>query len=336
MQFHRLKRREFMTLLGSATAWPLASRPGTAETVRRVGILDPRAAGGYSDQHYWSAFREQMRALGYTQGSTVAFDFRWANGDVARLAPLTAELVSRRVSIIVALATPAAQAAKRVTTEVPIVVPLMADPVGVGLVASLARPGGNVTGLSTISAELSAKRLELLRELVRGLSRAAIVWADENPAFALAAQQAEVAAQLLGVALQVVGLSAAGGAERAVAAVVGEQAQGLVVAVPAGGSFSGGDPVEMAAIVARQRLPAVYAEKEYVQAGGLISYGPDYVDLFRRAAVYADKILKGARPADLPVEQPTKFELAINLRAARALGIDVSPTLIARADEVIE
>jgi putative ABC transport system substrate-binding protein len=331
-----MKRREFITLLGGAAAWPLAARAQISTNIRHVGILDASAAGGYYDQHYWSAFREQMRTLGYIDGKNVVFDVRWANGDLSRLPALTSELARLPVSVIVALSTPVAQAAKSVTTKVPIVAPLMADPVGVGLVASLSRPGGNVTGLSTISAELSAKRLELLREIVPSLSRAAIVWADLNPAFLLTVQQSKIAAQSLGVSLQVVGVHAAGGFEKAVRAVVAERVQGLIVAVGAGGSFLGSDLTETTAILARRQLPAAYAEKEFVQAGGLVSYGPNYIDLFRRAATYTDKILKGAQPADLPVEQPTKFELAINLKTAKALGLDIPATLLVRADEVIE
>jgi putative ABC transport system substrate-binding protein len=331
------KRRELLGLLGSAATWPLAARAQITTTVRRVGILDANRAGGYTDQHYWSAFREQMSALGYVDGKNIVFDIRWADGDIARLPGLAAELVNLPVSVIVALSTPVAQAARSVATAIPIVVPLMADPVGLGLAASLARPGGNITGLSTISAELSAKRLELLREMVPALSRAAIIWANLNPAFALTVRQTEIAAQTLGVSLRVVGVRAADDLERDIAALVAERVQGAVVALPAGGSFWGGDSLSrVTAILGRQRLPATYAEKEYVQAGGLVSYGPDYPDLFRRAATYTDKILKGARPADLPVEQPTIFELVINMKTATALGIAVPPTLLARADAVIE
>ena len=332
-----MKRREFITFLSSVVAleWPLATRAQIMTNVQRVGIIDASTAGGYNDEHYWKAFRDQMRTFGYVEGTNVEFDARWADGNLAALPALTLELLRLPVRVIVTLSTPVAQAAKSVTNEVPIVVPLMADPVGVGLVASLARPDGNVTGLSTISAELSAKRLELLREIVPNLSRAAIIWAELNPAFALTVQHTETAAQSLGVSLRVVGVRTARDFEKAVAEVVAEQVQGVIVAVPAG-SFSSGDLVQIATMMAQQRLPATYAEKEYVQAGGLLSYGPDYPDLFRRAATYTDKILKGARPADLPVEQPTKFELAVNRNTARALGVEVPPTLLATADEVIE
>ena len=332
-----MRRREFIKLIGRAgVTWPLAARAQITTNVPRVGILDGNAAGGYTDQHYWKAFRDQMRTLGYVEGTNVEFDARWANGNPAALPGLTSELLRLPVRVIVALATPVAQAAKSVTSEVPIVVPLMADPVGVGLVASLARPGGNVTGLSTISAELSAKRLELLREIVPNLSRAAIIWAESNPPFALTVRHTEIAAQSLGVALRVIGVRAARDFEKAVAELAAEQVQGVIVAVPAGGSFTSADLAPLTAVLAQQRLPAIYAEKEYVHAGGLVSYGPEYPDLFRRAAMYTDKILKGMRPADLPVEQPTKFELAINRKTALALGLDVPPTLLAIADEMVE
>jgi putative ABC transport system substrate-binding protein len=277
-----------------------------------------------------------MRTLGYVEGANVEFDARWANGNPAALPGLTSELLRLPVRVIVALATPVALAAKSVTSEVPIVVPLMADPVGVGLVASLARPGGNVTGLSTISAELSAKRLELLREIVPNLSDAAIIWLESNPFFALTVRHTQIASQSLGVALRVVGVRAARDFEKAVAELTATQVQGVIVAVPAGASFANADLAQLTAILAQQRLPAIYAEKEYVHAGGLVSYGPDYPDLFRRAATLTDKILKGMRPADLPVEQPTKFELAINRKTALALGLKVPPPLLAIADEMIE
>jgi putative ABC transport system substrate-binding protein len=328
-----VRRREFITLLGGAAVWPLAARAQITTNVQRVGILDANTAGGYTDQHYWKTFRDHMRSLGYVEGTNVKFDARWANGNPAALPGLTADLLRLPVRVIVALSAAVAQAAKSVTSEVPIVVPLMADPVGVGLVASLAKPGGNVTGLSTISAELSAKRLELLREIVPNLSRAAIIWAESNPPFALTVRHTQIASQSLGVALRVVGVHAARDFEEAVAELAAAQVQGVIVAVPAGG-FA--DLALLTAILVHQRLPAIYTEKEYVHVGGLVSYGPDYPNLFRRAATYTDKILKGAQPAELPVEQPTKFELAINRKTALALALDVPPALLAIADEVIE
>ena len=330
-----MSRREFISFLGGAVVWPFAVRAQITTNVQRVGILDVSTAGGYSDQHYWKAFRDHMRTLGYVEGTNVEFDARWANGNGAALPGLTTELLRLPVRVIVALSTPVAQAAKSVTSELPIVVPLMADPVGVGLVASLARLGGNVTGLSTISAELSAKRLELLREIVPNLSRAAIIWPESNPPFALTVRHTQIASQSLGVALRVVGVHAARDFEKAAAELAAGQVQGVIVAVPAG-SFASTDLAQLTAILAHQRLPAIYSEKEYVHAGGLVSYGPDYPNLFRQAATYTDKILRGMQPADLPVEQPTKFESAINHKTALALGLNVPPPLLAIADEMIE
>ncbi len=331
-----MTRREFIELFGGALmAWPLPASAQTP-TIARVGILDPGAVGSYSDTFYWSAFRKQMHALGYVEGHTIAFENRWANDDLAHLPALTNELVNLHVNVILARSTPTALAARSVTSKIPIVVPLMADPVGIGLVSSLARPGGNVTGLSTISAELSAKRLELLRDIVPNLSRAAILWDDTNPAFALSVRHTEAAATALGLSLQVIAARAAGSIDNVLAALAKERAQGLIVAIPIGSSQFGGDFAQFTAAIARQKMPAVYAEKEYVKAGGLASYGPDYVDLFRRAAIYTDKILKGAAPADLPVEEPVKFETVVNLKVAKELGIAISSMLLVRADEVIE
>jgi putative ABC transport system substrate-binding protein len=330
-----MTRREFIELFGGALmARPL---PANAQTpkIARIGILDPGAAGSYSDTFYWSAFRKQMQALGHVEGNTIAFENRWADSDLARLAALTNELVNLRVNVILARSTPTALAARSVTSNIPIVVPLMADPVGIGLVSSLAHPGGNITGLSTISAELSAKRLELLRDIVPNLSRAAILWDDTNPAFALSVRHTEAAATALGLSLQVIP-ARAGSIDNVLAALAQERAQGLIVAIPIGGSQFGGDFAQFTAAIARQKMPAVYAEKEYVKAGGLASYGPDYVDLFRRAAIYTDKILKGAAPADLPVEEPVKFETVVNLKVAKELGLAISSMLLVRADEVIE
>jgi putative ABC transport system substrate-binding protein len=200
-----------------------------------------------------------------------------------------------------------------------------------GLVANLARPGGNVTGLSTISAVLSAKRLELLREIVPTITRVAVLWDDSNPAFKLAVQQTETAARLLGISIEAIGLHAAGGFDNAIAAVVGSGAQGLILAV----SVDGAAP-RLTAMLERRRLPTVYLEKEYVQLGGLLSYGASNVDLLRRAATYADQILRGASPPDLPVQEQTKFEFSVNLKTAKAIDLTIPPPLLAIADEVIE
>jgi putative tryptophan/tyrosine transport system substrate-binding protein len=326
-----MRRRDFVTLfIGASVAWPPSARSQTA-TIPRVGLL-----GGHVESHYWKAFREQMRALGYAEGKNIIFEVRAADGGPSRLTELTSDLIAHAVSLIVAISTPVALAARSVTTKVPIVVALMSDPVGIGLVASLARPGGNITGLSTISAELSAKLLELLHEMVPDLSRVAIIWEDSNPAIALTVKHSEAAAQVLGVSLKSIGVKAAGGFEKAMDEVITAHAQALIVAVPDRGVPGGTDLNPITGTVARRKIPAAYNETSYVEAGGLLSYGPDYTDLFRRAATYADKILKGARPADLPVEQPTKFELAVNLKTAKALGLTIPPSLLATADTVIE
>lgn len=304
----------------------------------RVGILDRTAPGQYNEQHYWSAFREEMRALGYIEGKNVLFDVRWGNHDLRRLPSLTSELVNIPVDLIVALSTPVALAARSVTSNIPIIVPLMVDPVGVGLVTSLARPGGNVTGLSTISAVLSAKRLELLREFVPTLRRAAVLWDDSNPSFRLAMQQTEAVARSLGISIDVVGLHAAGSFENAIAIVAGSGAQGLILAVGAGASLlsGNGDIERVTATLERLRLPTIYFEKEHVLLGGLASYGASNIDLLRRAATYADQILRGMKPADLPVQEPTKFEFLINLKTAKAISLTIPATLVAMADELIE
>ncbi|AMN40367.1 ABC transporter substrate-binding protein [Rhodoplanes sp. Z2-YC6860] len=332
-----MRRRDILSLGLGASATLLTRRVAAQSSgMPRVGVLDASAPGTYSDTVYWSAFQAQMTALGYVSEKTVRYDFRWAAGDLSRLPELASQLVRERVRLIMARSTPVALAARSVTKEVPIIVPLMADPVGIGLVDSLARPGGNITGLSTISADLSSKRLELLREIVPGLSRAAILWDATNPAFALSARHTEDAARTLGIALQVFGVQSGGGIGDLLDAVRKSQPQGLIVAIPAGAAQFGGDFTSVTASIAQQGIPAVYAEKEYIKAGGLLSYGPNYIDLFRRAAIYADKVLKGARPADIPVEEPTKFEMVVNLKTAKALGVTISPMMLTRADEVIE
>jgi putative ABC transport system substrate-binding protein len=333
-----MKRRDVLSLgFGATAALAMPPRRAFAQATGAptIGILDTSQRGSYSDTVYWAAFRSQMTALGYSE-SNLRYEELWANGDLARLPELVKQLVNGGVRLIMARNTPAAMAARSVTKSVPIVVPLMADPVGVGLVQSLSHPGGNITGLSTISAELSAKRLELLREIVPALSRVAILWDATNPAFALSVRHTEEAAHKLGIALQVVGVRSGGGIDELLETVKKGRPQGLVVAIPAGAAQFGGNFTSVTTSIAQQGIPAVYAEKEYAQAGGLSSYGPSYVDLFRRAAIYADKVIKGGRPEDMPVEEPIKFEMVLNLKAAKALGITISPMLAVRADETVE
>jgi putative tryptophan/tyrosine transport system substrate-binding protein len=334
-----MRRRDFIAGIGGWLAICFLPRRSTAtasfDAVPRIGILDPASSGGYSDKTYWSAFRDEMRALGYTDGSRIVYEERWGDGDGSRLAARAAELAKLSVRAIVVTSTTAAIAARSATSDIPIVAPLMADPVGAGLVASLNRPGGNVTGLTTLSAELSAKRLEILKEIVPTLSRAAILWEDTNPAFAITVSETQAAARSLGITIEAHGVHAEGGIEAVLHAIEELRIQGVIVAVPAGGGgSSASDPRVLAAGLARLRLPSTFAERAYVEAGGLLSYGPDYPD--RRAASYVDKIIKGAKPADLPVEEPTRFQLAINLGTAKTLGLTIPQSIIALADEVIE
>src|SRR6516165_633671 len=314
-----MKRRAFIRLLGGAAAWPLAARAQIATNVRHVGILDAGTAGGYNDQHYWSAFREQMRMLGYIDGKNVVFDVRWANDDLARLPGLTAELVGLPVSVIVALSTPVAQAAKSVTTQVPIVVPLMADPVGVGLVASLARPGGNLTGINFFTAEVVAKRLGLLRELLPSAARIAVLVNPTNATNAEATvRDVQSAAPAMGLQIQIFNASTNSEIDASFATLVRERADALFVAPDA---FFTARRVQLVHLATRHTIPATYPVREFVEAGGLMSYGTSITDMYRHVGVYTGRILKGAKPADLPVVQSSKFELIINLQTAKTLGL---------------
>ena len=330
-----MNKREFITLLGgTAAAWPFAARAQIATNIRHVGILDARTAGGYNDQHYWGAFREQMRTLGYVDGKNVVFDVRWANDDLARLPGLTAELVGLPVSVIVALSTPVAQAAKSVTTQVPIVVPLMADPVGVGLVASLARPGGNLTGINFFTAEVVAKRLGLLRELLPSAARIAVLVNPTNATNAEATvRDVQSAAPAMGLQIQIFNASTNSEIDASFATLVRERADALFVAPDA---FFTARRVQLVHLATRHTIPATYPVREFVEAGGLMSYGTSITDMYRHVGVYTGRILKGAKPADLPVVQSSKFELIINLQTAKLFGLNVPAMLLASADEVIE
>jgi len=263
-----------------------------------------------------------LRELGYLEGQAVAFEPQWGNGHVDRLPGLAAELISAKVAIIVTGGSEAALAAKRATSAIPIVMATGADPVGLGLVESLARPGGNVTGVTSIQTEVSAKRLELLKQLVPRASRVAILWDADNHASALIVRDTEAGARPLGISLQSAGVRSPKDVDTAV----------ILVSGPALMS----DRRRIADLAVGHRLPMIVGSREYAEAGGLLSYGTDYPDLFRRAAAYVDKILKGAKPADLPIEQPTKFELVINLKTAKALGLTIPRALLLRADDVIQ
>jgi putative tryptophan/tyrosine transport system substrate-binding protein len=329
-----MERREFIgTLAGGLLAAPLAAEAQQATKVPRIGYLaNNLAAAPRLDE----ALRQGLRDLGYVEGRNVVIEIRDAEGKPERLPALAAELVALKVDVIVAPNTPQALAAKQATRTLPIVFSFVADPVASGLVTSLARPGGNVTGLSSLTPELVGKRLELLTQAVPGVSRVAVLW---QPGFQGERTDkdmlkgADVAARALGVRLQFVEAQGPADIDRAFSDMTRARAGALTLL---GSTMFITERRRLVDLAAKNRLPAVYARREYVDAGGLMSYGSNIADLFRRTATYVDKILKGAKPADLPVEQPTKFELVINLKTAKALGLTIPPSVLGRADEVIQ
>jgi len=329
-----MDRRVFIAVVtGSLLAAPLATEAQEAPKVARIGYLAANRAAGL---HLQEAFLQGLRDLGYVEGRNLVIELRDAGGNLDRLPALAAELVALKVDVIVAPSTVAAPIAKQATKTLPIVFALVADPVGSGLVTSLARPGGNVTGLSVPATEIVGKRLELLKQAVPGVSRVAVLWqpgsADER-AQRDQLKEAEVAARALGMRLQFVEARGPGDFDRAFSEMVRARAAALILLGHVG-FFS--ERRHLVGLTAKNRLPAVYAAREFVDAGGLMSYAVNFQDVFRRCAVYVDKILKGAKPGDLPVEEPTKFELVINLKAAKALGLTMPPSLLQRADRVIE
>jgi putative ABC transport system substrate-binding protein len=320
-------------VLGPPLVAPLAAFAQASTTrVARVGFLSPQAQGSISETRP-QAFREGMRALGYVEGKNLQIDVRWAGGDLDRLPALATELAQLKVDVIVASTSPVTLAAHRVAPSLPIVT-VASDPVGDGLVASLARPGGNITGVSQMAPELGEKRLQLLHDMFPQASHAvAVLW---NPAYIgmrARFEQAKVAAPTVGLTVESVELEDAGELSRAFDAIVRDHPDALLLLF---------DPLtfslraRIVEFAAQQRMPAIYESSDFVDAGGLLSYGPDYLDLYRRAATFVDKILKGAKPADLPIEQPTKFDLVLNLKAAKALGITFPAAILLRADRVIE
>jgi ABC-type uncharacterized transport system substrate-binding protein len=326
-----MKRRDFIALLGgAAAAWPLAAGAQTSPKIPRVGYI--AGSNANSTEHMVGAFRQRLRELGYVEGQTIALEVRYAEGRSDRMPELLAELVGLKMDVLMAGNSVAALAAQKATRTIPIVM-VAADPVGLGLVASLARPGGNVTGLSYFNEAIIAKRLQFLGEFVPGLVRLAVL---RNPTIAVHAtfwRETEVAARTLGLALQPLEVRGPEDFEAAFASAKRGNAQALVALDDA---LTVAHRPRIVALAASSRLPAMYGLREFPDDGGLMSYGASFVDLFRRAATYVDKILKGAKPADLPVEQPTKFELVINRKTANALGLAVPPTLLAQADDVIE
>jgi len=329
-----MDRRAFIgALAGGLLAGPLAADAQQSGKLFRIGVLGNVPLTDPEGARVWGAFIQGLRELGYVEGRNITIEFRSSDGKYERLPELAAELVRLKVDVIVAPAGQNVVAAQRATRTIPIVMSGLTDPVESGLVASLARPGGNVTGLSGFSTEIVGKQLELLKEMAPKVSRVAILWNPANQSHPLLLREAEAAARLLRVQLQTLEVRGPDDFETAFAAVTRERAGALLVA--ADGMFLL-HRARIADLAAKTRLPAMYGLREYVDAGGLVVYGPSLRENFRRAATYVDKILKGAKPADLPVEQPTKFELIINLKTARALGLTIPPSLLLRADEMIQ
>jgi putative ABC transport system substrate-binding protein len=308
---------------------PLVADAQQAAKVPRIGFLC--ALSGPSS--HTEGFLQGLRELGYVEGQNIAIEFRFTDGKSDPFPELAAELVRLKVDVLVVASTPAIRPTKDTTNRIPIVMAQSDDPVESGFVASLARPGGNVTGLTTVSPQLSGKRLELLKEAVPKVTRVAVLWNVANPVAALQLRETQVAARTLGLKLQSLEVRAPKDLDRAFAAMRKERVGALVV-LPDLMFFD--HQKRLADLVAKSRLPAIYEEREFAEAGGLMAYGPSYPDMFRRAATYVDKILRGTKPADLPVEQPTKFELVINLKTAKALGLTISPSLLFRADQVMQ
>jgi putative tryptophan/tyrosine transport system substrate-binding protein len=327
-----VRRRQFITLLGgAAAAWPLAARAQQSSKPATIGFL---GAGSGSDsvwKDWTAAFVQRLRELGWVEGRTVVIEYRWGEGRAERYADLAAELVRLQVDVIVTSGS-AAVAVKRATSVIPIVFATANEPIGSGLVASLARPGGNATGMSMQQTDLAGKRLELLREVVPGLRRLGILINAGNPGAVLDRDQVRAAAGTLG--LEVLTGEVQGAKEIApIFETFKGRAQALYVV---GDALMSTNRIRINTLALAARLPSMYPNRAAVEAGGLISYGPNFPEMYRRAGDYVDKILRGGKPADIPVEQPTKFDLVINLTTAQALGLDLPPTLLARADEVIE
>ena len=329
-----MKRREFITLLGGAVvAWPLAARAQQPERMRRVGVLMPNAADDPEYQARMAAFLQGLAQLGWIDGRNVRIDTRWGVADADRIRKYAAELVALAPDVILANSSAAVAPLLQATRTVPIVFTAVADPVGAGYVDSLARPGGNATGFLIFEYSIAAKWLELLKEIAPHVTRAMVLRESALAVGPALFGVIQAAAPSLGVDLRVADVRDAGEIDRAITAFAQGSNGGLIVTGSPGAIFHRGPIVTLAA---RHRLPAVYAVRAFADDGGLISYGADSVDQLRRAAVYVDRILKGEKPADLPVQAPTKYDLVINLKTAKALGIDVPATVLARADEVIE
>jgi putative tryptophan/tyrosine transport system substrate-binding protein len=322
-----MKRRAFISLLGTAAAvWPLAGRAQQPAKLPTVGAL---VLGSTDPEQFWRDFRQGLRELGYVEGQNIRFEFRSAQGQVDRLPELAAELVRLKVDVIVTWFTPPTQAAKQATHEIPIVMADTGDPIGTGLVASLPRPGGNVTGIASVSAELAGKSVQLIRDMLPSARRVAALANAADPFAKPFLEQIKLGGEATGTTINPVSIGGSEEFEAAFAAMEKDRPDAIIVQPSL--------PSRRAAELAlKQRVPAVSVPRWFAEQGGLMSYSPRYADLFHKAAVYVDKILKGARPADLPVEQPTHFELVINMKTAKALGLTIPESFVLRADEVIE
>jgi len=318
--------------MAAALAAPLASFAQQPAKIARIGFLSAASAQGTETQ--LQAFRDGLRELGYVEGKNFQLEVRWGEGKLERLPALAAGLVQLQVDIIVAASSPSVVAARQATRTIPIVMPLSSDPVGDGLVASLAHPGGNITGLSVMSAELGEKRIQLLKEMFPRVAHAMdVLWNPDYVGMRARFEQARAAAPAVGLSVRSVEVRDTRELDAAFEAIVRERPEALLLLVD---PFTRSQRLRIVEFAAAQRLPAIYESSDFVDAGGLISYGPNISNQFRRAAAYVDKILRGAKPADLPIEQPTTFELVINMRAAKALGIKFPDSIFLRADRVIE
>jgi putative ABC transport system substrate-binding protein len=326
-----MRTKVISVMLGAMlSALSFSTEAQQSAKVPRVGYLSPSSAS--LQKHLVEALQQGLRVLGWVEGQNIAIEYRWAEGKYERLSDLAVELVRVRVDVIYANSGPAALAAKRATSTVPIVFETLGDPVSAGLVASLARPGGNLTGVSGLGPELSGKQIELLKEVAPRLTRVAVLTNPSNKMATAALRETEIAARLLGVKFQVLEVSEPDKLEGAFSAITRERAGALMVLAD---PMFGTQRKRILGLVEKSRLPAIYVETGWVLAGGLMSYSPSLPEQFRKAAKFVDKILKGAKPADLPVEQPTKFEFIINLKAAKQIGLTIPPNVLARADKVI-
>jgi putative tryptophan/tyrosine transport system substrate-binding protein len=326
-----ITRREFTSLLGAAaTALPLAARAQQpAGKIRHLGVLLP----GPRESSMGTATRGRLRELGYTEGRDVIFETRWAGGILNRLPELAVELAGLNLDAIIAFSTPAAIAARNATKTIPIIFLNVGDPVGAGVVSSLARPGGNATGISLLATELAAKRLEILLEIAPNTAQVAMLWNDTNPGMVLRAREAQDAAAKLGVTIQSNGVHDLIDFAPTFATIESGRINALLTLLD---PFTRQHRKQIVEFAARRRLPAIYEAREFVESGGLISYGPNLVAIERRAAEYVDRIFKGTKPADLPVEQPTKIEMLINMTTAKTLGLSIPQSVLLRSDEALE